>query len=76
MDFFLFIFFYRIHDFILIIYTSHRKNMASPPIEYRDVISGELMIYPVMTCDGHSFELDTIQHWLRDHDTNPIRVQF
>ncbi len=50
--------------------------MASPPIEYRDVISGELMIYPVMTCDGHSFELDTIQHWLRDHDTNPIRVQF
>eukprot|EP00039_Didymoeca_costata_P013391 m.203171 g.203171 ORF g.203171 m.203171 type:complete len:460 (+) comp15757_c0_seq1:697-2076(+) len=32
----------------------------------------DIMIDPVFTADGHTYERDAIQQWLQDHDTSPL----
>ena len=41
------------------------------PDEFQCPILGTLMIDPVVTSDGHTYERNAILHWLKDHDTSP-----
>ena len=42
------------------------------PSSYLDPVSFELMLDPVLTEDGHTFERQVIEEWLRTHDTSPL----
>ena len=41
------------------------------PNEFCCPILGTLMVDPVVTEDGHTYERSAILHWLKDHDTSP-----
>ncbi|KAJ7516239.1 hypothetical protein O6H91_22G048800 [Diphasiastrum complanatum] len=47
---------------------SHRQV----PPEFVDCITREIMLDPVITADGHSYERSAIEFWLKTHDTSPI----
>jgi len=51
--------------------TSESGYAEAPPSFYCQ-ITHEIMRYPVVTSDGHSFELDAIMKWLEEHDTSPV----
>ena len=42
------------------------------PQEFYDCISCEVMLEPVITSDGHSYDRNSIARWLEKHDTSPI----
>ena len=35
-------------------------------------LQGELMVDPVTTADGHTFERAAIERWLQAHNTSPM----
>jgi len=35
-------------------------------------ITQDLMLYPVVTADGQTYEREAIEEWLRGHDTSPL----
>ena len=41
------------------------------PDEFACPILGTLMIDPVVTSDGHTYERNAILHWLKEKDTSP-----
>lgn len=41
------------------------------PAEFVDCITQEIMEDPVITADGHSYERNAIEKWLKHHDTSP-----
>ena len=43
-----------------------------PPDEYTCPISCALMVDPVFTASGHTYERDAIATWLRTKQTDPI----
>lgn len=42
------------------------------PQEFYDCITCEVMLEPVITSDGHSYDRNSIARWLEKHDTSPI----
>lgn len=44
--------------------------MVKVPQEYLCPIGSRIMIDPVMTADGHSYERTKIEEWLQNHDTS------
>eukprot|EP00656_Telonema_subtile_P040825 TRINITY_DN4590_c0_g1_i1.p1 TRINITY_DN4590_c0_g1~~TRINITY_DN4590_c0_g1_i1.p1 ORF type:complete len:769 (+),score=134.77 TRINITY_DN4590_c0_g1_i1:130-2436(+) len=46
--------------------------MDSTPENFLCAITGQVMTDPVITVDGHTYEREAIQLWLRDHDTSPM----
>lgn len=38
-------------------------------------ITQELMVEPVVTQDGQTYERHAIEYWLKDHDTSPLTGQ-
>ena len=40
--------------------------------EWTDPISQEVMVEPVTTSGGHTYERASIEHWLANHDTDPL----
>ncbi|KAL1523116.1 hypothetical protein AB1Y20_018073 [Prymnesium parvum] len=48
------------------------KESAAPPSEYLCPITQELMVDPVSTCDGHTYERAAIAQWLKRHMTSPL----
>ena len=44
---------------------------TEPPHEYRCAISHELMVDPVATAVGHTYEREAITKWLTTHRTDP-----
>lgn len=51
-----------------------KENPAQPPIEFICPITCELMIDPVITRSGQTYERKAIEHWLcnQGHDTDPL----
>ena len=47
---------------------------ARPPArdEFCCPLSMEVMVEPVSTADGHTYERASIEAWLRDHDVSPL----
>jgi hypothetical protein len=45
---------------------------AACPTSFLDPVTFEIMRDPVLTVDGHTFERETIEKWLLDHDTSPF----
>lgn len=45
---------------------------ARVPAPFLCPITGEVMTDPVSTVDGHTYERDAIERWLRTHDTSPM----
>lgn len=41
------------------------------PEKYRCAITGMVMIDPVFTADGHTYEREAIEKWLQTHETSP-----
>jgi hypothetical protein len=41
------------------------------PNEFSCPILSSLMVDPVVTSDGHTYERNAILHWLKDHNTSP-----
>jgi hypothetical protein len=48
-----------------------RDDAACLP-SFLDPVTYEIMRDPVFTADGQTFERQTIEQWLRDHDTSPL----
>ena len=47
--------------------------MAAVPEAFLDKVTYEIMIDPVITCDGITFERATLVRWFREgHTTNPF----
>jgi len=42
------------------------------PQEFYDCITCEVMLEPVITADGHSYDRNSIARWFLKHDTSPI----
>ncbi|XP_024528652.1 mitogen-activated protein kinase kinase kinase kinase 4-like isoform X1 [Selaginella moellendorffii] len=42
------------------------------PPEFLDCITRDIMVDPVTTADGHSYDRSTIKAWLKEHKTSPI----
>jgi len=60
-----------------VIKTTTERTKVTPgdgdiPSEFYDAISFELMHDPVFTCDGHTYERQSISLWLESHNTSPI----
>ena len=51
--------------------TLDRLDCDAPPAAYCCPITQELMVDPVFTSDGHTYERHAIHEWLFDHDTSP-----
>ncbi|KAL2634080.1 hypothetical protein R1flu_005559 [Riccia fluitans] len=51
--------------------TDSDSHQRVPP-EFVDCITQEVMLDPVITADGHSYERAAIERWLQTHDTSPI----
>lgn len=45
------------------------------PNDFECPISHEIMVDPVFTADGNTFEQKNIEEWLREHNTNPCTNQ-
>jgi hypothetical protein len=52
-------------------YGSSEPVRTTPP-QFLCPITGEVMVDPVTTCDGHAFEREAIERWLLVHDTSPM----
>ncbi len=48
-------------------------SLSSPPIpgRYLCSITSQIMAEPVITADGHTYEREAIEAWLRENDTSP-----
>lgn len=46
-------------------------NDNSIPEKYRCSITLKIMIDPVVAADGHTYEREAIEEWLKSHDTSP-----
>ena len=42
------------------------------PSSFLDPVTYEIMVDPVMTCDGHTFERVMVERWFAEHSTNPL----
>jgi U-box domain len=51
-------------------------NIKSPPKYLLCPITHELLIDPVLTADGHTYERKYIEAWLLNHNTSPITGSF
>lgn len=45
------------------------------PRSFLDPVSLEIMRDPVLTADGQTFDRETIETWLANHDTSPLHGQ-
>ena len=58
---------------------SHESSSSSSswslPAELECPISHELMLDPVLTCDGETYERSAIEEWLAQHSTSPLTGQ-
>jgi hypothetical protein len=48
------------------------KKRLEIPAEFRCSITGLIMVDPVSTSDGHVYERESIEEWLKDHNTSPL----
>jgi ankyrin repeat protein len=57
--------------------TATTKTNTDPPVppQFSCPILGTLMIDPVVTSDGHTYERLAILHWLKDHNTSPLTMK-
>jgi len=60
--------------------TKERKDMSilknsyknDVPNEFLCPITEEILVDPVMTCDGHTYERKAIEAWLSNHNNSPV----
>lgn len=52
-----------------------KRVMIDPPADFLCPITQELMLDPVIACDGHTYERRAIDEWLRQHNTSPLTSQ-
>jgi len=50
---------------------SARLFMLKVPKSYCCSITNQIMVDPVFTADGHTYEKEAIEEWLKGHDTSP-----
>lgn len=50
--------------------TAVKKAIKIPP-SYICSITGQIMVNPVFSADGHTYECEAIEEWLKTHDTSP-----
>ena len=48
------------------------RRLAPPPVEFLCPITQEMMVDPVFTTDGHTYEKTAIQRWLTHKRTSPL----
>mmetsp|Transcript_60561 Transcript_60561/g.100526 ORF Transcript_60561/g.100526 Transcript_60561/m.100526 type:complete len:393 (-) Transcript_60561:135-1313(-) len=48
-----------------------RIEDATPPVAFVCSITQEVMLDPVVTADGHTYERSAITEWLKHHNTSP-----
>ena len=48
------------------------RRVAPPPVEFLCPITQEMMVDPVFTTDGHTYEKAAIQRWLTHKRTSPL----
>eukprot|EP00038_Savillea_parva_P019814 m.29034 g.29034 ORF g.29034 m.29034 type:complete len:908 (+) comp4566_c0_seq1:234-2957(+) len=48
------------------------RHPAECPPSFKCPVTQEVMRDPVCTCDGHTFERQSIEQWLISHDTSPL----
>ena len=48
------------------------RRVAPPPVEFLCPITQEMMVDPVFTTDGHTYEKAAIQRWLTQKRTSPL----
>ena len=46
--------------------------MAGVPDAFLDPVFGEIMVDPVITCDGHTFERAAVERWFQTRPSNPL----
>jgi len=49
-----------------------KRGRAEPPEAYLCPLTKQLMVEPVCTADGHTYEKSAIETWLRDHQSSPL----
>jgi len=52
--------------------TRLHELQSAPPFSFYCPISQEVLIDPVCTDDGHTYERGNIEHWLASHNTSPV----
>eukprot|EP00282_Hemiselmis_andersenii_P022056 CAMPEP_0172025258 /NCGR_PEP_ID=MMETSP1041-20130122/15794_1 /TAXON_ID=464988 /ORGANISM="Hemiselmis andersenii, Strain CCMP439" /LENGTH=129 /DNA_ID=CAMNT_0012680927 /DNA_START=155 /DNA_END=540 /DNA_ORIENTATION=+ len=51
-----------------------RRRLASAPDGYVCPLSMDVLVDPVQTVDGHTYERREIEAWLKSHDTSPLTL--
>ena len=51
---------------------SQQQSSQNPPPEFLCPLTHMLMVDPVVTCDGNTYERSAISLWLQSHNTEPL----